>query len=209
MIALDGTPNKARLGANAHSRRVARGRQGGRDRQRPAALSLCRRHRRAHALPVPMMNIVNGGAHADNPIDFQEFMIMPVGADIVRGGAAHAASEIFHTLKAALKAAGHNTNVGDEGGFAPNLPSRRKPRSTSSCRRSSKAGYKPGDDMHARARLRLDRILQERRLRLRRRRQEALDPAAGRLSRRARRRTIRSSRSKTAWPRTIGKAGSC
>jgi enolase len=76
----------------------------------------------AHVLPVPMMNIVNGGVHADNPIDFQEFMIMPVGAkslaEAVRMGA-----EVFHTLKGALKKAGHNTNVGDEGGFAPNLPS--------------------------------------------------------------------------------------
>jgi enolase len=76
----------------------------------------------AHVLPVPMMNIINGGAHADNPIDFQEFMVMPVGApnlaEAVRMG-----SEVFHTLRAALKKAGHNTNVGDEGGFAPNLPS--------------------------------------------------------------------------------------
>ncbi len=76
----------------------------------------------AHVLPVPMMNIVNGGAHADNPIDFQEFMILPVGApslkEAVRWG-----SEVFHTLRGALKKAGQNTNVGDEGGFAPNLPS--------------------------------------------------------------------------------------
>src|SRR6266446_6345475 len=76
----------------------------------------------SRGLPVPMMNIVNGGVHADNPIDFQEFMIMPVGApsfaEALRMGA-----EVFHTLKKALHDAGHNTNVGDEGGFAPNLPS--------------------------------------------------------------------------------------
>jgi enolase 1/2/3 len=76
----------------------------------------------ARVLPVPMMNIVNGGVHADNPIDFQEFMIMPVGAPSFAEGLRMGA-EVFHTLRAALKKAGHNTNVGDEGGFAPNLPS--------------------------------------------------------------------------------------
>jgi enolase len=121
MIALDGTPNKARLGANAIlgvSLAVAKA---------AAAANGLPLYRyvggtSARLLPVPMMNIVNGGAHADNPIDFQEFMIIPVGAasfaEALRTGA-----EIFHTLRAALKAAGHNTNVGDEGGFAPNLPS--------------------------------------------------------------------------------------
>jgi enolase len=118
---LDGTPNKARLGANAIlgvSLAVAK-----------AAAAACRiplyRHiggLNAHILPVPMMNIINGGAHADNPIDIQEFMIMPVGAvscaDAIRVGA-----EIFHTLRKSLADAGHNTNVGDEGGFAPNLKS--------------------------------------------------------------------------------------
>ena len=76
----------------------------------------------ARTLPVPMMNIINGGVHADNPIDFQEFMIMPVGAETF-AEALRCGAEIFHTLKAELKKAGHNTNVGDEGGFAPNLPS--------------------------------------------------------------------------------------
>jgi enolase len=121
MIELDGTPNKARLGANAIlgvSLATAK-----------AAADVCGlplyRYvggTQARVLPVPMMNILNGGAHADNPIDFQEFMILPVGApsfaEAVRWGA-----EIFHVLKGALKKAGHNTNVGDEGGFAPNLPS--------------------------------------------------------------------------------------
>ncbi|MFL5314148.1 MAG: phosphopyruvate hydratase, partial [Microvirga sp.] len=121
MVDLDGTPNKARLGANAIlgvSLAVAKA------AAEAAALPLYRYvgGTQARVLPVPMMNIVNGGAHADNPIDFQEFMIMPVGAssfaDAVRIG-----SEVFHTLKKALKDAGHNTNVGDEGGFAPDLPS--------------------------------------------------------------------------------------
>src|SRR5262249_45072022 len=99
----------------------------------------------ARVLPVPMMNIVNGGAHADNPIDFQEFMIMPVGAgnffDGLRAGA-----EIFQLLKKKLKDAGHNTNVGDEGGFAPNLKSADEALSFI-MGAIEKAGYRPGDDV--------------------------------------------------------------
>jgi enolase len=121
MIALDGTPNKARLGANgilgvslacAKAAAAASG------------LPLYRYVGGAPArlLPVPMMNIINGGVHADNPIDFQEFMIMPVGAENF-AEALRMGAEIFQTLKKALREAGHNTNVGDEGGFAPNLPS--------------------------------------------------------------------------------------
>src|SRR5579864_5923679 len=121
MIALDGTPNKGRLGANAIlgvSLAVAKA---------AAAANRMPLYRyvggpAARLLPVPMMNILNGGVHADNPIDFQEFMIMPVGATSFAEGL-RAGAEIFQTLKAALKAAGHNTNVGDEGGFAPNLQS--------------------------------------------------------------------------------------
>ncbi len=121
MIEIDGTPNKARLGANAIlgvSLAVAKAAADA------AALPLYRYvgGTSARTLPVPMMNIVNGGAHADNPIDFQEFMIMPIGAPTFAEGLRMGA-EIFHTLKGALKTAGHNTNVGDEGGFAPNLPS--------------------------------------------------------------------------------------
>jgi enolase len=121
MIGLDGTPNKARLGANAIlgvSLAVAKA---------AAAANKLPLYRyvggtAARTLPVPMMNIINGGVHADNPIDFQEFMIVPLGASTF-AEALRAGAEIFHTLRAALKAAGHNTNVGDEGGFAPNLPS--------------------------------------------------------------------------------------
>src|ERR1700728_2231082 len=121
MIALDGTPNKSRLGANAIlgvSLAVAKAAAEASD------LPLYRYvgGTSARVLPVPMMNIINGGVHADNPIDFQEFMIMPIGAtnfaEALRCGA-----EIFHTLRGALKGAGLNTNVGDEGGFAPDLPS--------------------------------------------------------------------------------------
>jgi enolase len=145
MIALDGTPNKARLGANAIlgvSLAVAKA---------AADASTLPLYRyvggtSARVLPVPMMNIVNGGAHADNPIDFQEFMIMPVGApnfsEALRMGA-----EIFHTLKGALKKAGHNTNVGDEGGFAPNLPSAEA--ALDFCMKAIEtAGYKPGKDIY-------------------------------------------------------------
>ncbi len=99
----------------------------------------------ARVLPVPLMNIVNGGVHADNPIDFQEFMIMPVGAETFRD-ALRMGAEIFHTLKKALHDAGHNTNVGDEGGFAPNLKSADEALAFVT-RAIEKAGYKPGDDV--------------------------------------------------------------
>ncbi len=121
MIKLDGTPNKARLGANAIlGVSLAVAKAGAAARRQPLFRYVG--GARAHVLPVPMMNIVNGGAHADNPIDFQEFMVMPVGAatcaEAIRMG-----SEIFHALKKRLADAGHATNVGDEGGFAPNLKS--------------------------------------------------------------------------------------
>jgi enolase len=121
MIALDGTPNKARLGANAIlgvSLAVAKA------AAEAANLPLYRYigGAKANLLPVPMMNVLNGGVHADNPIDFQEFMIVPVGAANFRE-ALRMGAEVFHTLKKGLKDAGHNTNVGDEGGFAPNLKS--------------------------------------------------------------------------------------
>jgi enolase len=143
LIALDGTPNKGRLGANAIlgvSLAVAKA------AANANRLPLYRYvgGTSARLLPVPMMNILNGGVHADNPIDFQEFMVMPVGAptfaEAVRMG-----SEIFHTLRGALKTAGHNTNVGDEGGFAPNLPSADAALDFL-MEAISKAGYAPGKD---------------------------------------------------------------
>ena len=144
LIALDGTPNKARLGANAIlgvSLAVAKA---------AAAANGLPLYRyvggvAARVLPVPMMNIVNGGVHADNPIDFQEFMIMPIGApnfaEALRFGA-----EIFHTLRKALKDAGHNTNVGDEGGFAPNLPSADAALDFV-MKAIEAAGYRPGENV--------------------------------------------------------------
>jgi len=144
MIALDGTPNKARLGANAIlgvSLAVARA------AAQSAGLPLYRYVGGASArlLPVPMMNIINGGAHADNPIDVQEFMIMPVGADTL-ADAVRMGAEVFHTLKKGLKDAGHNTNVGDEGGFAPNLASTEDALGFI-MKSIEKAGYRPGEDI--------------------------------------------------------------
>ncbi|MGF9762665.1 phosphopyruvate hydratase [Microvirga sp. 0TCS3.31] len=144
MIELDGTPNKARLGANAIlgvSLAVAKAAADA------AALPLYRYvgGTQARVLPVPMMNIINGGAHADNPIDFQEFMILPVGAPTL-SEAVRIGAEVFHTLKKALKDAGHNTNVGDEGGFAPNLPSAEAVLDFI-MKSIEQAGYKPGKDM--------------------------------------------------------------
>ena len=143
LINLDGTPNKSRLGANAIlgvSLATAKA----------AAISADLPLYKyvggvsARVLPVPMMNIINGGAHADNPIDIQEFMILPTGAETFKEGLRMGA-EIFHALKKALKDAGHNTNVGDEGGFAPNLSSADEALSFV-MKAAEGAGYRAGDD---------------------------------------------------------------
>ncbi len=144
MINLDGTENKGKLGANAIlavSLAVAKA------QAEEAGLPLYRYlgGTMARTLPVPMMNIVNGGKHADNPIDIQEFMIMPVSAPSIKE-AVRMGAEIFHTLKKNLKAAGHNTNVGDEGGFAPNLKSAEEALSFI-VKAISDAGFKPDDDV--------------------------------------------------------------
>ncbi|KZL19098.1 Enolase [Pseudovibrio axinellae] len=144
MIELDGTENKGRLGANAIlgvSLAVAKA------AAEAAAMPLYRYVGGfgARTLPVPMMNIINGGEHADNPIDFQEFMIMPVGASSLRESV-RMGSEIFHTLKKGLSAAGHNTNVGDEGGFAPGIGSTDEAIGFV-LNAIEKAGYTPGDDV--------------------------------------------------------------
>jgi enolase len=144
MIEMDGTPNKGRLGANAIlgvSLAVAKA---------AAEFSNQPLYRyvggtSARILPVPMMNIINGGAHADNPIDIQEFMIMPVGAQDIRE-AVRMGSEVFHTLKKELSAAGLSTGIGDEGGFAPNLKSARAALDFI-VKAIEKAGYKAGEDI--------------------------------------------------------------
>jgi len=144
MIELDGTENKARLGANAIlgvSLAVAKA------AAQSAAQPLYRYIGgvQARVLPTPMMNIVNGGAHADNPIDIQEFMIMPIGADTI-ADSVRMGAEVFHTLKRQLKDAGHSTNVGDEGGFAPNLASADEAIGFI-LKAIEKAGYTPGEDI--------------------------------------------------------------
>ena len=145
MIELDGTENKSRLGANAIlgvSLATAK-----------AAADFCAQPlyryvggTSARVLPVPMMNIINGGEHADNPIDIQEFMIMPVSATSIRE-AVRMGAEVFHTLKAELTAAGLSTGIGDEGGFAPNISSTRDALDFV-LKSIEKAGYAPGEDIH-------------------------------------------------------------
>ena len=144
MIALDGTPNKARLGANAIlgvSMAVSKA------AAQSAGLPLYRYigGPNAHVLPVPMMNIINGGAHADSDVDFQEFMIAPVGADSFHD-ALRMGAEVYHSLKSVLKSNGLSTGLGDEGGFAPNLPSNRAALELIS-EAITKAGFKLGSDV--------------------------------------------------------------
>ena len=145
MIALDGTENKSNLGANAIL---------GISLAAAKAAAICSNQplfryiggEAARLLPVPMMNIINGGEHADNPIDIQEFMIMPIGAENIKD-AVRMGSEVFHTLKAELKSAGLSTSVGDEGGFAPNISSTRDALDFI-LKSIEKAGYKVGDDIY-------------------------------------------------------------
>ncbi len=144
LVELDGTPNKGRLGANATlGVSLACAKAAAAELDQPLFRYVGGVF--ARTLPVPMMNIVNGGAHADNPIDIQEFMVMPVGAESV-AEAIRMGSEIFHALRKQLKDAGHNTNVGDEGGFAPNLASTDEALGFV-MRAVEAAGYHPGDDV--------------------------------------------------------------
>ena len=144
LIELDGTPNKSRLGANAILGVSLAAAKAGAD-SRGLPLYRYVGGVNAHVLPVPMMNIINGGEHADNPIDFQEFMIMPVGADTLLD-AVRCGAEIFHTLKKGLHDKGLATAVGDEGGFAPNLASTTDALDFIMAS-IEKAGYRPGDDV--------------------------------------------------------------
>ncbi|MCD4663856.1 MAG: enolase, partial [Bacteroidales bacterium] len=144
MIEIDGTPNKANLGANAIlgvSLAVAKAAAFETDQSLFRYIGGVN----ANTLPIPMMNILNGGSHADNSIDFQEFMIMPVGANTF-SEALRMGAEVFHNLKAVLKKEGHSTNVGDEGGFAPNLKSNEDAIRVV-LKAIEKAGYKAGEDI--------------------------------------------------------------
>jgi enolase len=197
-------PNKSRLGANAIlgvSLAVAKA------AAEASGLPLYRYvgGANAHLLPVPMMNIINGGAHADNPIDFQEFMILPVGADSIRE-AVRMGSEVFHVLKKELSAQGHNTNVGDEGGFAPGLKS--APEALDFIMKSiEKAGYKPGEDIFLGLDCASTEFFKDGKYVHRRRRPHAGAGRHGRIPGRAGCQVPDRSRSKTAWLKTIGTAG--
>jgi enolase len=144
MLELDGTPNKAKLGANAI---LGVSLAAAKAAAQEANLPLYRYvgGTNANTLPVPMMNILNGGSHADNSIDFQEFMIMPVKADTF-SQSLRMGVEVFHTLKTVLKSKGYSTNVGDEGGFAPNIKSNEEAIEVV-LQAIEKAGYKPGEDI--------------------------------------------------------------
>ncbi len=172
MIELDGTENKAKLGANAIlavSLAAAKAAAQAKGVPLYAHIADLNGTPGQYSMPVPMMNIINGGEHADNNVDIQEFMVQPVGAknfaEALRMGA-----EIFHHLKAVLKARGLNTAVGDEGGFAPNLSSN-EDALAAIAEAVEKAGYKLGDDVTLAPGLRLQRVLQGRQVRPGRRRQ--------------------------------------
>lgn len=144
MIDIDGTHNKAKIGANAIlGVSLAVAKAAAYEAGQPLYRYIGGVN--AHVLPVPMMNILNGGSHADNSIDFQEFMIMPVGASSFREGL-RMGTEVFHTLKSVLKKKGYSTNVGDEGGFAPSMKSNKEAIETV-LQAIEKAGYRPGEDM--------------------------------------------------------------
>src|SRR3569833_2789815 len=202
MIDLDGTSTKGRLGANAI---LAVSLANARAAAHEARLPLYRYlgGNGPFQMPVPMMNVINGGAHADNNVDMQEFMIMPVGApslsEAVRYGA-----EVFHALKAVLHKQGMNTAVGDEGGFAPDLPSN-EAALEAILTAIDKAGFKAGEDIAialAASSTRTASIISPRKARPSRLSKWSSIWPIGR-------RTIPSSRSKTAWPRTIGPVGNC
>ena len=204
LCALDGTDAKGRLGANAilgvslaAAKAVAE----------ECGMPLYRYvgGTNAHVLPVPMMNVLNGGAHADNNVDLQEFMIVPVGA-VSFGEALRWGAETYHALKALLKDRGLSTGVGDEGGFAPDLPSNEEALKLL-VEAIETAGYKPGDEIAHRARPGVDRVLRRRHVRAARRGAQPLArPTWSATSRRCATAT-RSCRSRTAWPRTTGTAG--
>ena len=203
MIELDGTPNKSRLGANAIlgvSLAVAK-----------AAADFCSQPlfryvggTSARTLPVPMMNIINGGEHADNPIDIQEFMIMPVSAENIRD-AIRMGAEVFHTLKKELTAAGLSTGIGDEGGFAPNIASAREALDFI-LKSIEKAGYKAGEDIYLALDCAATEYFKDGKYELKAKANRSHPPKTSTTSPPSAP-TIRSSRLKTAALKTTGRAG--
>ena len=206
LIDLDGTENKSRLGANALlavSMAVAKA------AAEESGLPLYRYFGGSGAMqmPVPMMNVINGGAHANNSLDMQEFMIVPVGAQSFRE-ALRCGAEVFHALKKLLDDKGMPTTVGDEGGFAPNLPTNEAALQLI-LEAIDKAGYQPGAGRAARAGLRELRVLQGRPLRARLGEPEAVLGRVHRLSRHPGGQVPDHQSSRTAWPRPTGTAGRC
>ena len=205
LIDLDGTENKSRLGANAMlavSMAVAKA------AAEEAGLPLYRYFGGSGAMqmPVPMMNVINGGAHADNNLDIQEFMIIPVGAPSFREAMRYGA-EVFHTLKKILHAKGLTTAVGDEGGFAPSVANHEEAIKLI-MQAIEQAGYEAGHPDRARPGLRRQRVLQGRQVRAgRRRRPAAVGPATSPTCWRPGATSTRSSRSRTRWPKATGTAG--
>ena len=208
MLELDGTPNKSKLGANAIlAVSMAAARASAESETTPLYRYLGGVN--ARVLPVPMMNVINGGAHADSSVDLQEFMIAPVGAkkfsEALRMGA-----ETFHNLKTVLKKRGYSTSVGDEGGFAPSLKSNEEALEVL-MEAIEKAGYKPGEQIAHCARPGIERVLRhgQKEVHLQEIGQERTDIGTdGRVLGRIGLRSTRSFRSKTAWRKTIGKVGS-
>jgi len=163
LIALDGTPNKARLGANAIlGVSIAAAKAAAAEKKIPLYRQFAERNE--YVLPVPQLNVLNGGRHADNNVDFQEFMIVPVGAPTF-SEALRAAAETFHTLKQVLHEKGYETSVGDEGGFAPRLRSNEEPMELI-LSAIQKAGYEPGKDIGVEPGSGCERVLRERPVRL-------------------------------------------
>ncbi len=207
LIALDGTPNKARLGANAIlgvSLAVAKAAA---DRQRRCRSTAMSAAPRARLLPVPMMNIVNGGVHADNPIDFQEFMIMPVGAASFAEALRMGVGDVPHAARRA-QAGRAQHQCRRRGRLRAEPAVRRARRSTSSCRRSRRPATQPARTSCWRSTAPRPSSSRTAPIDYEGEGKIALAAGAGRVPRRARRRTIRSSRSRTAWRRTTGRAGS-
>jgi enolase len=205
MLALDGTANKSNLGANAilgTSMAVAKAAANARGLPLYAYVGGVS----AHVLPVPMMNIINGGEHADNPIDIQEFMIMPVGADSLAEGVRWGA-EVFHTLKKGLAEKGLSTSVGDEGGFAPNLASTRDALDFIMAS-IERAGFKPGEEIVLALDCASTEFFADGRYDMAGEGTSLSQPRWP-ITWRTCAPPTRSVRSRTAWPKTISKAGSC
>ena len=207
LLELDGTETKSKLGANALlgvSLACAKA------AAEESGLPLYQYIGGANAkeLPVPMMNILNGGAHADNNVDIQEFMIMPAGADSFRE-ALRMGAEIFHALKKVLKGKGYNTAVGDEGGFAPNLKSNEEALQVI-MEAISAAGYKPGEDVLLALDVASSELFKDGKYHLENEKQpvKTAEPNWS-PSTRTWSTATRSSPSRTAWRRTTGRAGSC